>query len=201
MTVSLIQGASTYIQVRAEARLAGLEAQQAEKVAAGAGDSGPSSSGRRHRPAHLGQAGLGRHRAAREPPQRRSGRIGSLAPGDVIAFHDSFELPGRADDQRGMDMTVAEEVPYLTDGGRPGMAHGSGEHHLARGTPHLIHGFRIKTAARARSAGNPAIFAPGYPAGAWSLPRTANWAGSVASRASRNRSVADTDSCRHRASV
>jgi hypothetical protein len=42
--------------------------------------------------------------------------IKSLAPGDVITFHGSFQLPGWADDQRGMDMIVAEEVPYLKDG-------------------------------------------------------------------------------------
>jgi hypothetical protein len=74
-----------------------------------------------HRPAYFGQAGPGRHCAARESSQRRSGSIKSPAPGDVITFHDSLQVPGRADDQRGMDMIVAEEVPYLTDGGRQRM--------------------------------------------------------------------------------
>ena len=112
----LSQGAGANVLVRAESRPADLQAQQAEKPAVGAGDGGPPPPGCGHRLAHFGQAGSGRHRAARESSQRRSGRIRSLAPGDVIAFHDRFQVPGRADDQRGMDMIVAEEVPYLTDG-------------------------------------------------------------------------------------
>ena len=37
----------------------------------------------------------------------------SVNAGDVITFHGSLQVPGRADDPRGMDMIVAEEVPYL----------------------------------------------------------------------------------------
>jgi hypothetical protein len=72
----------------------------------------------RSSPAHFGNAGPCWHCAARESSQRRRGSIDSLAAGDVIAFHDSLQVPGQAYDQRGMDMIVAEEVPYLTDGGR-----------------------------------------------------------------------------------
>ena len=59
--------------------------------------------------------------------------------GDVIAFHDRFQVPGRADDQRGMDMIVAEEVPYLTDGDGQRMSCGSREHRLASDAQDLIH--------------------------------------------------------------
>ncbi len=74
---------------------------------------------------------------------RRSGRVRSLAPGDVIAFHDRFQIPGGADDQRGMDMIVAEEVPYVTDGDGQRMSYGSREHRLASGAHDLIHRSRI----------------------------------------------------------
>jgi hypothetical protein len=73
--------------------------------------------------AHFGQAGSGRHGAAREPLQWRGGSIKSLAIGDVITFHDRLEVPGRADDERGVDMIVAEEVPYLTDSGGQRMSY------------------------------------------------------------------------------
>jgi hypothetical protein len=89
-----------------------------------------------HRPAHFGNAGPCWHRAACESSQRRGGSIESLAPGDVIAFHDGLQVPRRADDQRGMNMIVAEEVPYLTDGGRQRMSDGSREHHLGGGAQH-----------------------------------------------------------------
>ena len=103
-------GTGADIGVRAEARPAGLKARSGPEPAVGAGDSDPPPPGGRHRPAHFGHAGPGRHRAACETSQRRGGRIKSLAPGDVITFHDSFQVPSRADDQRGMDMIVAEEV-------------------------------------------------------------------------------------------
>ena len=96
--IGLTQGTGTNVLVRAESRLAGLKAQQAQKPAVGAGDSRPPTPGCGHRPAHFGQAGPGRHRAARESSQRRNGSIKSPAPGDVITFHDSLEVPGRADD-------------------------------------------------------------------------------------------------------
>jgi hypothetical protein len=138
-------GTGANIGVRAEARPAGLKAQQAQKPTVGAGDSGPPTPRCGHRPAHFGQVGLCRHRAACETSQRRSGSIKSLAPGDVITFHDSLQVPGRADDQRGMDMIVAEEVSYLTDGSRQRMSCGSREHHLGHGTQHPIHRSRIRT--------------------------------------------------------
>ena len=59
-----------------------------------------------------------------------------------------------------MDMIVAEEVPYLTDGGRQRMSCGSREHHLGSGARDLIHRSRIKTAARAWSPDIPVIFLP-----------------------------------------
>jgi hypothetical protein len=126
-------------------------------------------------------------------------------------------------------MIVAEEVPYLTDGGRQRISCGSREHHLGSGARDLIHRSRIKTAARAWSPDIPVIFLParsrmsgcqvggvdrlssalygddrvaaGYATGASPLPRIENCAGAVSIRASRNRRVAEIDSCRHRASV
>ena len=59
-----------------------------------------------------------------------------------------------------MDMIVAEEVPYLTDGGRQRMSCGSREHHPGSGARDLIHRSRIKTAARAWSPDIPVIFLP-----------------------------------------
>ena len=47
-----------------------------------------------------------------------------------------------------MDMIVAEEVPYLTDGGGQRMSCGSREHHLGSGAQDLIHRSRIRTAVR-----------------------------------------------------
>jgi hypothetical protein len=135
----LIPGAGTNVLVRAKSRPAGLKAQKAQKSAVGADDRGPPPPGRGHRPAHFGQAGPGRHGAARESSQRRRGSIKSLAPGDVVTFHDSFQVPGRADDQRGMDMIIAEEVPYLTDGGRQRMPYRGPEHRLGHGAQDPIH--------------------------------------------------------------
>jgi hypothetical protein len=103
--------------VRAESRPAGLEAQQAQKPAVGADDSGPPPPGSGHHPVDVGKAGPWWHGTAREPSQRRGCSIKSPAPGDVITLYDSREVPRRADDQRGMNVVVAEEVPYLTDGG------------------------------------------------------------------------------------
>ncbi len=141
--VSLTPGPSANVLVRAEARPAGLKAQQAQEPAVGAGDSGSPPPGCGHRRAHFSNAGPGWHCAACESSQRRSGSIKSPAPGDVITFHDSFQVPGRADDQRGMDMIVAEEVPYLTDGDGQRMPYGSREHRLASGAHDLIHWSRI----------------------------------------------------------
>ena len=121
------------VLVGAESGPAGLEAQQAEKPAVGAGDSDPPPPGCGHRPVHVGQAGPGRHGAAREPPQWRGGSIKSLAIGDVITFHDRLEVPGRADDERGMDMIVLEKIPYLADGGGQRMSHRNREHRLGSG--------------------------------------------------------------------
>ena len=143
--VGLTLGTGANVLVRAESRLAGLEAQQAQKSAVGAGDSGPPPPGCDHLPAHFGQAGLGRHCAACEPSQRRSGSIKGPAPGDVVTFYDSFQISGRADDERGMDMIVAEEVPYLADGGGQRMPCGSREHRLGGGAHDLIHRPRIRT--------------------------------------------------------
>ena len=96
--VGLTQGTGANVLVRAESRPAGLKAQQAQKPTVGAGDSRPPPPGCGHRPVHFGQAGPGRHCAACELSQRRSGSIKSLAFGDVITFHDSLQVPGRADD-------------------------------------------------------------------------------------------------------
>ena len=93
-SVSLTQGTVANVLVRAEARPAGLKAQQAQESAVGTGDSGPPPPGCGHRLAHVGQAGPGRHCAARESSQRHSGGIKSPAPGDVITFHDSFQVTG-----------------------------------------------------------------------------------------------------------
>ena len=92
--VGLTQGTGANVLVRAESRPAGLKAQQAQKSAVGADDGGPPTPRCGHRPAHFGQASLGRHRAACELPQRCSGGIKRLAPGDVITFHDSMQVPG-----------------------------------------------------------------------------------------------------------
>ena len=139
----LTQGPGANVLVRAESRLADLKTQQAQKPTVGAGDSRPPSPGCGHRPADFGKAGPGRHCAACESSQRRSGTIKSLALGDVITFHDRLQVPVRADDERGMDMIVAEEVPYLTDGGGQRMSCGSREHHPGSGAQDLIHRSRI----------------------------------------------------------
>ena len=146
--VGLTQGTGANVLVRAESRPAGLQAQQAQKPAVVAGDSSPSSPGRGHRPTHFSQAGPGRHRAACESSQRRSGSIKSRTPSDVVTFHDSLQVPGRTDNQRGMDMIVTEEVPYLTDSGRPRMPCGSRDHRLGGGRHDLIHRSRIRSADR-----------------------------------------------------
>jgi hypothetical protein len=146
--VGLTQGAGANVLVRAESRPAGLKAQQAQKPAVGAGDSGPPTPCCGHRAAQFGKAGPRRHCAARESSQRRSGGIKSLAPGDVITFHDRLQVPGRANDQRGVDMIVAEKVPYLTDGGGQRMCCGSREHQLGCGAQDLIHRSRIRTCVR-----------------------------------------------------
>jgi hypothetical protein len=96
--VGLNQGTGANVLVRAKARPAGLKAQQAQKPTVGAGDSRPPTPGCGHCPAHFGQAGPGRHSAACKPSQRRSGNIKGLAPGDVVTFHDSLQVPGRADE-------------------------------------------------------------------------------------------------------
>ena len=145
--VGLTQRAGADVLVGTESRPGGLQAQQAKKPTVGAGDGGPPPPGCGHRLAHVGQAGLGRHGAACESPQRRGGSIKSLAIGDVITFHDCLQVPGRADDERGVDMIVAEEVPYLADGGGQRMSHRSREHRLGNGAQDLIHRSRIRTAA------------------------------------------------------
>ena len=121
------------VLVGAESGPAGLEAQQAEKPAVGAGDSDPPPPGCGHLPVYVGQAGLGRHGAARESSQRRGGSIKRLVTGDVGTLHDRFQVPGRADDERGMDMIVLEIIPYLADGGGQRMSHRNREHRLGSG--------------------------------------------------------------------
>jgi hypothetical protein len=132
-------GTGANVLFRAESRPASLQAQQAQKPAVGGGDSGPPPPGRGHRPVHFGQAGPCRHCPAFELSQWRSGSIKSLASGEVVTFDDSRKVPGRTDNQRGMDMIVAEEVPYLTDGGRQRMSGGSHEHRLGSSARDLIH--------------------------------------------------------------
>jgi hypothetical protein len=149
--VGLTPGTGANVLLRAEARLARLKAQQAQKPAAGAGDSGPPPPGCGHRAAHFGKAGPGRHYTACKSSQRGSGSIKSPPPVDVITFHDSLQVPGRADDQRGMDVIVAEEFPYLADGRGQRVSCGSREHHLGGGAQALIHRSRIRTAVRAWS--------------------------------------------------
>ena len=102
-SVGLIQCPGADVLVGAESRPAGLEAQQAQKPAVGAGDSGPPTPRRDHRLAHFGQAGPGRHGAARESPQRRGRSIKSLKHTTAIfrqvnketphVHHDSLEFP------------------------------------------------------------------------------------------------------------
>jgi hypothetical protein len=147
-TVGLASGTGANVLFRAESRPARLQAQQAEKPAVGTDDRGPSSPGGDHRPVHFGQAGAGWHRTACEPSQRRHGSIRSRATSDVLTFHDSLQVPGRADDQRGMDMIVAEEVPNLINGGGRRMPCGSREHHIGSGACDLIHRSRIRIAGR-----------------------------------------------------
>jgi len=96
--VGLTQGTGANVLVRAESCPAGLQAQQAQKPTVSGGDSRPPPPGCGHRPAHFGQAGPGRHCAACESSQRRSGSSKGLAPGDVITFHDRLQVTGRADD-------------------------------------------------------------------------------------------------------
>lgn len=155
--VGLTQCTGTNVLVGAESRLAGLKAQQAQQSAVGAGDSGPPTPGCDHRLAHFGKAGPGRHRASCKSSQRCCGSIKSPAAGDVITFHNRLQVPGRADDQRGMDVIVAEEVPYLTDRGGQIMSYGSREHHLGSVTHDPIHRSRIRTAARTWSPAVPVV--------------------------------------------
>jgi hypothetical protein len=49
----------------------------------------------------------------------------SLAISDVVTFHDTRQVPGRADDERGMHMIIAEELLYLPDGSRQRMPVGT----------------------------------------------------------------------------
>jgi hypothetical protein len=56
-----------------------------------------------------------------------------------------------------MDMIVAEEVPYLTDGGVQRMSYGSPEHHLGNSAQDLIHWSRIRTGVLSWSPAIPAI--------------------------------------------
>ena len=140
------------VLVGAESGPAGLEAQQAEKPAVGAGDSDPPPPGCGRRPAHFGKAGPWRHCAACESSQRRGGSIKRLVTGDVGTLHDRFQVPSRADDERGMDMIVLEIIPYLADGGGQRMYCGNREHHLGNGAQRLIHRSRIRTAVCAWSS-------------------------------------------------
>ena len=86
------------VLVRAESCLAGFKAQQAEKPAVVAGNRSPAPPGCFHRPLHLSEAGPRRHGAAREPSQRRSDGIRSVAHGEIVTFHHSRQAPGRAND-------------------------------------------------------------------------------------------------------
>jgi AcrR family transcriptional regulator len=138
-----------HVLVRAESRPAGLQAQQAKQPPVGTDDRGSPLTGSDHRPVHFGQAGPARHSAPFEPPQRRGGRVKSPAPGEVATLHDRLQVPALADDQRGMDMIVAEEVAYLSDGGRRRMPHRNREHRLSNGAHDPIHRSSIRTAIRA----------------------------------------------------
>lgn len=150
--VGLTQGTGANVLIRAESRPASLQAQQAKQPAVGAGDSGPPPPGCSHDLAHFGKTGSRRHCTAYESSQRHSDSIRSLAPGDVITLHDSRQVPSRADDQRGVDVIVAEEFPYLADGGGQRMSRGSREHSLGSGAQDLIHRSRIRTAVRTWSS-------------------------------------------------
>jgi hypothetical protein len=67
----------------------------------------------------------------------------SLAISDVVTFHDTRQVPGRADDERGMHMIIAEELLYLPDGSRQRMPGRDREHRIADGAHDLIHRLRI----------------------------------------------------------
>ena len=67
----------------------------------------------------------------------------SLAISDVVTFHDTPQVPGRADDERGMHMIIAEELLYLPDGSRQRMPGRDREHRIADGAHDLIHRLRI----------------------------------------------------------
>jgi hypothetical protein len=88
---------------------------------------------------HLSEAGSGRNGAAREPSQRRSGGVRSLVISDVATFHDSDQVPLRADDERSVNMVIVEEVSYLPDGGGQRMSRGDREHRIGRGGQTLSH--------------------------------------------------------------
>jgi hypothetical protein len=93
---------------------------------------------------HVAKAGSRRHCAPGEPAERCSGSVKGLAPCDVVAFHDGLEVSGRVHDQRSVDVTVAEEVPYLADGGGRGMSFLDREHRLGNDARDVVHQLRIK---------------------------------------------------------
>jgi hypothetical protein len=91
------------------------------------------------------------------PVRRPSGAAAasrSLAPGDVVTLHDSLQVPGRADDQCGVDVIVVEEIPYYADGGGQRSCW-SREHRLGSGAQDLIHRSRIRTIVRTCSPLSP----------------------------------------------
>ena len=75
--------------------------------------------------------------------QRGTGLIEALPLGDVVTFHHRHQVPGRADDERGIDMAVVEEVAYLPDSGGQRMPRGGCEHRIGNRTQDLIHRFRL----------------------------------------------------------
>jgi hypothetical protein len=62
-----------------------------------------------------------------------------MASTDVVTFYDSRQVPGRADDERGMDMIITEEAPHLPDSGSERMLYGHREHRIGDGTHGLVH--------------------------------------------------------------
>jgi hypothetical protein len=136
-------GPGVNVLVRAKSGPAGLKTQQAQQPAVNAGDCGSPLPGLVQRPPCFSEAGPCRYRAARESSQWCSRSIRSLAISDVATFHNSRQVPGRADDERGMDMIIAEELPYLPDAGSQRMSGGDGQHRIGDGAHDLIHRFRI----------------------------------------------------------
>ena len=134
-----VQGASADVIFRTESGPAGLEAQQAEQPAVVADDRGPPAAGGGHRLVRLSQTGPGRHGTTSEPSQRYGGGFGSLVPRKIIALHHGGQPAGRADDQRGVDMIITEEITDLADGGAQRMPERRGEHGLGNGARHFIH--------------------------------------------------------------